>query len=133
MLKSINVADLFSVRKNLKDLNKYKKDLKYDFWFTKLITNPDDHFFKYAEVFGFSGLLSETREDFLARKKKEMEDKGEKFDPKMVVVKKGQNAIVIRTKEKVLKEYIKRKPADYLRKYDYRKLAFELKAAQKKN
>lgn len=91
-----------------------------------------DHcFFKYARLFEFSGLLMEDRATLVARKKREAEERGEKFDEKTIDRRPKRVEFGMEEDLKNVHEYLTRKPADYLRKYDYRKLAFELKQNKK--
>lgn len=96
-----------------------------------MMGSRDHCFFKYARLFEFSGLLTEDRNTLVARKKKEAEERGEKFDEKTLDKRPRQVVFGMEEDQKNVHEYLTRKPADYLRKYDYRKLAFELKQAKK--
>ena len=115
----------------MKDLNKYKSDLKYDFFYNKLLSNNDFCFFQYADYFEFNGLLKESKDEFLKKKKKEYEDLGKTFNAETMNVREENNTFAIEEKPKTGREYLIRKPIDVLTKYDYRKLAFEIKTAQK--
>lgn len=91
-----------------------------------------DHcFFKYANLFEFSNLLLEDRQTYIEKKRKEAEERGEKFDEKALDKKPKRIAFKLETGNVTTHEYLQRKPADYLRKYDYRKLAMEIKQAKK--
>ena len=123
---------MLSAKKTLRELNVYKRKLKYNFKFSKLLSDPTNHFFKYAEQFQFSGILNESREKYIERKKYEFDQRGEIFDPSMVLMKPGKPILDLNVDTKKKRLFKRREVADYLRKYDYRKLAYEQKNAGKK-
>jgi hypothetical protein len=96
-----------------------------------MLGSKDHCYFKYARLFEFSGLLAENRTTLIFRLKKEAEELGKKFDETMLDQRPKRVQFGAEEQTKNVHDYLTRKPADYLRKYDYRKLAFELKQSKK--
>jgi hypothetical protein len=66
------------------------------------------------------------------RLKKEREERGEVYYENEFMNDEDKPAFGLKKKKKVTRQFVRRKSADYLRKYDYRKLLFEKKKAMKK-
>jgi len=127
----INVADLIAAKKNLNELFRYKNGLKFDFSFSRMLSNINQFYYKYAKVYLFRELSNLSFEERM-RIKKEMEQRGEKYDNNKMMNDEENPAFKLKRPKKVTREFVRRKSADYLRKYDYRKLLNEKKKAMKK-
>ena len=104
----------------------------YDFSFSRLLSNVNKYYFRHAKLLLFRGLRNVTFEEMVEKLKKDLEARGEKFDETMLKIDEKKATFTLKRKKKQTKQFVRRKSADYLRKYDYRKLNFEIKKLQKK-
>jgi len=122
---------LIAAKKNLKELFRYKNNLKFDFAFSRMLSNIKLFHFKYAKVYLFRGLINLSLEQ-RAKIREEMKQRGEVYDEDEMMNDEKNPAFKLKRPKKVTKQFVRRKSADYLRKYDYRKLLNEKKKAMKK-
>lgn len=130
-LNRTKVADYLSTKRNLKELFLYNTKLKFEFVFTRLLSDVKKLHFDHASALGFRGIKSESIYTLIENEKKRLKERGEKFDINNIKI--FEDKIEFRPNEtKKEPTHVKRrKSVDVLKKFDYRKLDFEIKQMKK--
>jgi hypothetical protein len=80
----------------------------------------------------FKGLTNLSHGERIEELKKYLSARGEAYNEDMLNEFEKNPKFTLKKMKKETKKCVRRKSADYLRKYDYRKLNFEIKKLQKK-
>ena len=127
-LEVISISDPDTVREDLRFFFKYQRELKFDFLYPRLLSSLNDAKFRCAKVFSFRNILPESRNELIERLRAEALKKGEKFEEKNIKFdREGRAKFEVNSGGQMKMVFTRRKSADCLKLYDYRKLAFELK------
>lgn len=109
----------------------YNIKLKFEFVFTRLISDVKKLHFDHAACLGFRGIKSEDMYTLIEKEKLKLREKGESYDAKRIKIFEDKIEFTPNVVEKDVKRVKRRKSADVLKKYDYRKLDFEIKQMKK--
>ena len=133
-LPMIQVSDFISSKKALKPLFLYNIKLKYDFVYSHLFSDTKLFYFKNTGVFRFRGIMNVSLYDYIENLRQIAFENGEDFDENNLRYNDDKAEFNYSNVEikKDKKEVKRRKSGDFLKKYDYRKLAGEIKRAKEK-
>lgn len=119
------------MQRNLRELFNFNFNLKFDFIFSRLLKDVRKCSYADYAIMGFRGIRDESIYEIIEKERAKAFARGEPFDIKQVKIIEGKiifNPIKKKNEERKVK---RRRSADLLRKFDYRKLDFEIKQMKK--